>query len=197
MSENQCCMISDKTIYRSKYKMIRNSITRDLKFKKEEFIKNNLFAFLKNIDDIKTVFIYHSFGSEVDTKGIIEFFLENKITVLIPKCNEINETMYATVYNPQKKSTVNSYGISEMEESLPVNHKIDMIIAPGIAFDRFGNRIGFGKGYYDKFIKSLEYKTRIIALAFSEQIIQGSLPADKYDCKMDYIITDEGVINTN
>ena len=198
MSEVRCCMISDKTKYRSKFKEVRKNIQGELRSTKEREIKDNLFKFINlYCNNIKNVFIYNSFGSEVETNNIIDVLLKNKITILIPKCNEVDETMYATVYNSEKKQTVNSYGITEVEESNSVESKIDLIIAPGIVFDRFGTRIGFGKGYYDKFISSLNYKTMVIALAFSEQVVDEKLYRDNYDCKMDFIITDKEIIMTS
>lgn len=197
MLENQCCMMSDKAKLRLHFKNTRNSINSRLKTEKELFIKKSVFDFIEsNFIKIKTIFIYKSFGSEVGTDDLINDLLFMGYNILIPKCNELTETMSAVVYNPSKKQTKNSYGITEMEESILANSKIDLILAPGLAFDRFGNRIGFGKGYYDKFINSLNYKTQVVALAFSEQISDFKFQNEYYDCKMDYIITDKEIICT-
>ena len=67
---------------------------------------------------------------------------------------------------------------------------IDLIIVPGVSFDNFFNRLGFGMGYYDKYLsKSNIYK---IGLCFSEQMVS-SLPTQKHDIKMDMIITENKI----
>ena len=70
---------------------------------------------------------------------------------------------------------------------------LDLIIVPGVAFDSSGNRLGMGKGYYDRFLKHLRPSALKIALAFENQIV-ASIPWDDNDIKMDMIITEERVI---
>ena len=80
---------------------------------------------------------------------------------------------------------------------------IDLAIVPGIAFDEQCNRLGYGKGFYDKLFNKLAKRLnsqrsavsgRIIALAYEEQIVE-SIPADSHDIKMDKIITDKRIID--
>ncbi|MBQ4527386.1 MAG: 5-formyltetrahydrofolate cyclo-ligase [Clostridia bacterium] len=197
MYVNQCYMISNKAELRSRFKSVRNSVTGSERKTKQDKINNNFYEFL-NLLNITggNIFIYKSFASEVETGEIIKNLSDIGYKILIPKCNVSDETMTATVYNPTKKQTVNEYGITEMKNSDYADDKIDLIIAPGICFDRFGSRIGFGKGYYDKFINSLAYKPIVVAICFSEQIFDGEIPRDEHDCIMDYIITDKEIIYT-
>ena len=190
-------MISNKAELRSRFKSVRNSVTGSERKTKQDKINNNFYEFL-NLLNITggNIFIYKSFASEVETGEIIKNLSDIGYKILIPKCNVSDETMTATVYNPTKKQTVNEYGITEMKNSDYADDKIDLIIAPGICFDRFGSRIGFGKGYYDKFINSLAYKPIVVAICFSEQIFDGEIPRDEHDCIMDYIITDKEIIYT-
>ena len=88
----------------------------------------------------------------------------------------------------------NSYGILENNADDYFEEKIDVILLPELTVDRSGNRIGFGKGYYDKFINSLNYKPILIGLCYEEQIFDGILPNDEYDKRLDYIITDAEII---
>lgn len=68
-----------------------------------------------------------------------------------------------------------------------------MIITPGVAFDRNKNRVGFGRGYYDRFF--LKYpNAKKIAIAFEEQIINEGIETDKYDKKVDILITENNII---
>jgi len=84
----------------------------------------------------------------------------------------------------------NQYGIPEPSGEEATS--LDLILVPGVAFDRQGNRIGMGKGYYDRFLAKQKNVLKI-GLAFSEQIL-ASIPKEPYDEIVDLIITDEEVI---
>ena len=89
------------------------------------------------------------------------------------------------------------YFVSRFGNKEPIGEeyigKIDLIITPGVAFDRNKNRVGFGGGYYDRFfLKHPESKK--IAIAFEEQIIEEGIEIDEFDMKVDNIITEKGVI---
>lgn len=189
----------DKAKLRSHYKNMRDSINDEIREEKNEniYLKFKKFMIDNNlINCFKHFFVYNSFSSEVETSKIIDWLIKNNKNVLVPKCNITCEEMYAVVYEPDFHLTeLNSYGIAEPKHCVEYKDKIDIIIAPGIAFDRFGNRIGFGKGYYDKFISRLSYKPMIAALAFDEQIINNDvIPNNNSDQKMDIVITDKEVI---
>jgi len=68
-------------------------------------------------------------------------------------------------------------------------NEIDLIFVPGVLFDKNGNRIGYGKGYYDRFLQNQNATT--VGLAFSCQVVP-SLPADAHDIRMDIVLTEEG-----
>ena len=70
---------------------------------------------------------------------------------------------------------------------------IGLVIVPGIAFDRRGNRIGFGKGFYDRFLKKLPESAVKAGVCLESQLVP-SIPAGKHDIKMDYLITEKAVI---
>lgn len=197
MYENQCSMMRDKTILRKEYKNIRKNIADDKRVYKEKLIETKFFEILNSfVNKIRNVFIYNSFSSEVRTGEIISKLINSEYRVYVPKCNESNETMIAAVYKVGQNQTKNSYGIYEPDDNEYADENIDLIVAPGICFDRFGTRIGFGKGYYDKFINSLAYKPIVVAICFSEQIFDGEIPRDEHDCIMDYIVTDKEIIHT-
>jgi 5-formyltetrahydrofolate cyclo-ligase len=94
---------------------------------------------------------------------------------------------------PLEKS---SFGVPEPpddENLLADNDKIDLIIVPGLCFDKAKNRLGYGGGFYDRFLK--EFPTENIAVCFDEQIYEeGFLPADENDVKVGRIITDKRII---
>ena len=183
-----------KSEFRIFYKNIRNSIDEQKLLCKSNAVFNNLIN-IDIIKDSKIFFVYNSFNREVSTQKIIEFLLDNNKTVLIPKCNKETETMVAVEYTDDTKLEKGNYGINE-----PINYDvflgdIDVVIVPGIAFDIFGNRIGYGKGYYDKFLDNKDICK--IALSYEETISHSMLPHDSGDIVMDYIVSDRGVYKIN
>ena len=79
-------------------------------------------------------------------------------------------------------------GILEPIEALPIKHStIDSVIVPGIAFDSQGNRLGFGKGNYDRFLKRATHAVKI-GLAYDSQMVE-SIPSQEHDVPMDFVVT--------
>ena len=127
---------------------------------------------------------------EVNTKVIIEDAWEKGKTVAVPKVHgEIMEFYIITSFDDLEKG---NFGIMEPKETC---EKVDtdsldtIVIMPGVAFDRAGNRIGYGKGYYDKYFSKYPavYK---IALAFEMQIVP-QIVSDEYDIKADVVVTEK------
>lgn len=138
------------------------------------------------------IFTYVSFQGEVDTIKFIEKALSDCKTVCVPKVISKKEGMDAykiTSLNDLEKS---SYGILEPKNqgSLITPSDIDLIITPGVAFDKTNGRIGYGGGFYDRFFKRITSQTNKVALSYSFQIFD-NIPLDEFDEKVDFIITNE------
>ena len=86
--------------------------------------------------------------------------------------------------------------IQPKKESLsPVDiSEIDLIILPGIAFDRKGYRVGFGAGYYDRFLGQVNFEIPTVGLAYDFQIIDSFIQMEDYDIPIDYVMTEERII---
>ena len=182
----------NKLEYRKYYKNIRNSIHKEIANKKSDMITDNLLS-IKDFRNADRVFVYLSYGSEVSTDKIINYLLDNDKCVLVPKCNIENETMIPIRIHNLSDLQKGCYGIREPIISEEYKGKIDLAVIPGIAFDRYGNRIGHGKGYYDKF---LENKTICkIALCYEECLSENRIPVSSYDLPMNYIVTDREVLS--
>jgi 5-formyltetrahydrofolate cyclo-ligase len=80
------------------------------------------------------------------------------------------------------------------QDRLVTLNEVDLVVAPGTAFDRTGKRLGYGGGYYDKLLSD-KHNIPVIALAYSEQILD-MIPAEDYDVKVDIIVTEHEVIRT-
>ncbi|MFH0875292.1 MAG: 5-formyltetrahydrofolate cyclo-ligase [archaeon] len=174
---------------RKKLLLQRNKLTADEIDRRSNLIKKTL-ASMEEYKNAKSIFFYISFNSEVDTHALInEAILDGK-QVLVPKINNDNIDIYEIdTFDNLKK---NKFGI--LEPAIAQKHEasvIDLCIVPGIAFDKKGNRLGFGKGYYDKILKKINSKK--IALAYDFQIIE-NVPKEEYDISMDILVTESGII---
>lgn len=131
----------------------------------------------------KYILLYHSLSDEVYTHDLVNKCLSNK-TVLLPIVN--NDTLQIREYKSINDTVIGSYGIVEpLGKEFTDYSLIDLVIVPGVAFDKNRNRLGRGKGFYDKFLSTVScYK---IGICFPFQILD-SIPTDCHDIKMDEII---------
>ncbi len=176
----------------------RDLIPEDNRFLKDESIKHKLFS-LPEFIKAKSVFIYVSFRSEVDTFSIIEHSLITGKKVIVPKVEKKERKLY--LYEIESTKDLNS-GYMGIYEPAPDESKragindVDLIIVPGVSFDIYGNRIGYGGGYYDIILSDKKTNSPVIALSYEEQIVQ-EIPSEPHDIKVDIIITDQRIININ
>ena len=184
-----------KAALRKQYKQIRNQLTMEKVQNNSEKIAAQLFetAFWQNST---VVMLYLSFQNEVVTDMIYERgWQENKI-MLIPICSAQNRIMTMSKLTSFEQLVPNRYGIRELPEPLQQivpPETIDLCLIPGIVFDNYGNRLGFGAGYYDRYLAKISPQVPRIALAHSCQIYDGILPTDQYDLPMHYMLTEYGL----
>lgn len=171
----------------------RNALSAQEVRDKSRLISEKLFA-QDEFFTAQTVCVYVSFGNEVHTHEIIEKCAGMQKKIVVP-CMAGSETdlVPAEFLGFDKLKTV-LFGI---QEPFPVKQvpfeEIDLVIAPGVAFDEKLNRVGFGKGFYDKFLVHLKPNTPIVALAFDFQVVD-SVHAELTDVKITKIITEKRVI---
>lgn len=146
----------------------------------------------------KKIFTYISFGSEVDTIKLIKYSFSNNKEVYVPKINKQTKDMIALKIHNFNNMSVDKWGIIEPKnvDKTNIGTDFDLIIMPGIAFDKQGNRIGYGGGYYDKYISKLNNASNLLALAYDFQIIQ-DIESESHDIKVDFILTNKGFIKVN
>ena len=164
--------------YKEKRDNIKNKVTKDnLIYQK---VINN-----KDILSSKTLLIYISINSEVDTIKIINYFLNTK-NIAVPKI--IDNNMYFCYITNLNDLTPGKYNIPEpTNENIVTDFDNAICIVPGICYDKKNYRVGYGKGYYDKFLSKNKIKT--IGLCYKECMIE-KIDNDKYDYKIDEVITD-------
>ena len=141
-----------------------------------------------DLSDYDQFFVYNSFGSEVRTKNIIEYLLANNKKVYMPRVKGL--TMQSVPIDKNTKYLKNHYGITEpIGNHEEINNFVAII--PCLAVDNSGNRIGYGKGYYDKFLKNKNSLKMILCYDF--QIIEDFVP-NELDIPADMIITDKRIL---
>jgi len=188
----------EKKILRNKILEIRDSLNNNEK----ELMDNKIFNELINTDLYKraiNIFIYISFSNEINTRNIIEKAFEDKKNVFIPKVYKDDKLMKAVKLNSIDELKKNSMGILEpIDDSNYIEKEnIDLIVVPGVVFDKECNRVGYGGGYYDRYLKDIKSKENKIALAYDLQIVD-KIESEVHDIKVDYIITNTRALrNTN
>ena len=141
----------------------------------------------------KTVMIYVSMPDEVGTDQLIEDALQNGKQVCVPILEEQYGDMSAILINNLNELTVGKFGLRmpNSDRSTKVfPYDIDLIVVPAVAFDKTGGRLGFGAGYYDRFL-ARAINAVFLGLAWDCQIT-GSIPCEAHDIKMDYLLTECG-----
>ena len=147
---------------------------------------------LQNEDfkNAKTIMSYMDFKNEVKTDRINNFVKDSGKILVLPKVID-KETMI--VIEDKNQYIVSLFGNKEPDGE-EYKGNIDLIITPGVAFDRNKNRVGFGRGYYDRFFVK-HPNAKKIAIAFEEQIIEEGIETDTYDKKVNILITEKNIIN--
>jgi 5-formyltetrahydrofolate cyclo-ligase len=144
----------------------------------------------------RAVALYSPSGNEVATEDIREHALKAGKKLFYPKLESGNELHWVR-FEESKKMKPGRYGILEPTgiERLAKNDEEGLLVfVPGLAFDLHGHRLGRGKGWYDRALKALGERTRVIALAFDFQIVN-EIPTDSWDRKVHHIITERRVID--
>lgn len=140
-----------------------------------------------------TVMAYLPFRNEVDVTPLFDYLWDRKKRVVIPVCETKNIALIPSELRDMEEDLQpGTWGILEpkADKLRPIQPRdIDCIIIPGVAFDPSCNRLGYGGGYYDRFLPLLKEKTPKVAVAFDLQIVSSLVPGI-YDIPMDAVITE-------
>ncbi len=163
-------------------------LSKGERVRKSRRIQQALFRreFFRNAE---TILFYASLPSEVDTWPMMEQALKMRKRILIPSMQS-GRIVPSEVRNPKKDLRRGSYGIFEPKgrSSRPVKpDEIDLVLVPGIGFDKRGFRLGRGGGHYDRFLKRLKGRVPVVGLAFKVQRVQ-RIPAASHDIPVDDVI---------
>src|SRR4030042_1544800 len=158
---------------------------------KSRRIKDQLFS-MKEFKDAETILFYVSYDNEVNTHEMIQESLRMKKHLVVPVSDIKTRMMICSTLVKWDDLSSGAYNILEPRKDCIeqiATESIDLIIIPGIAFDCKGNRIGHGKGYYDRLLQK-NLHTHRFGLAFELQIVE-RIPTGKHDRKVEKIITED------
>lgn len=154
---------------------------------------------LPSYGQAKTVMLYLDFRGEVETTALVEDTLAAGKRVVVPVCNPDKTITPTEVRDLQQDLQTGTWGIREPkpDRCQPVDPlEIDLVFVPGVAFDSKGNRLGYGAGYYDRFVLRLRPEVPLVALAFELQILPEIKP-DPHDRPMNMVVTEDREIIVN
>ncbi len=167
-----------------------------LKIRKQKKIKKFIFNFdliinilKKNKVSGKIIGGYYPYNHEIDIMQILEKFDKKKFTITLPKIKK-NSQMNFFQWSPNSPLVINKFGIPE-----PISKIVkypDVLLVPLVAFDKNFNRIGYGGGFYDRYIRKIRKRKKILTIgfAYSFQKVK-KIPTNNYDMKLDFIITNK------
>lgn len=148
---------------------------------------------LEGYRNARTVAAYASFRAEFDTAGFIASALAAGKRVALPRVAANRERLeFCFIEDPARDLAPGTWGIPEPGlhcERLPEGAAVDLVLAPGVAFTRRGDRLGYGRGYYDRFIAALPGRPLRVAAAYSMQVLE-DLPVEAHDRGMDVLVTE-------
>ena len=181
-----------KNQLRQYYKQIRKQLSPAAVKNYSAQIADRLFE-LPLWQNSQTIMLYLSFQNEVSTAAIYQEGWRRGKRMLIPICAPQDGLMEMSCITSMNQLVYNRYGIGDLPAHLQQiiePEQIALSLIPGIAFDLHGNRLGFGAGYYDRYLPRLRPGVKRLALAYECQLYSQVLPTDQHDLPMDYILTE-------
>ncbi len=137
------------------------------------------------------IMLYMPIGNEADTKKIIDAAFCDKKRVVLPITDFESGKITPVLIKADSKFKRGAFSVPEPQEIAKIDPlKIDVVVVPGIAFDRGGARIGFGKGCYDGFLKGIESVK--VGLCYDFQIYP-NIPIEEHDIRMDWLVSESGI----
>ena len=183
----------EKSIIRIKQKILRDKIFKNKPSHFALTLFNELFEKI-NFQEINIVSSFISINSEINTRELNNLiFIKNKILCL-PVIEKKNSHLIFKQFKSEENFVKGHMNISEPQN----NNKIlnpELIFVPCLAFDNKGNRLGYGGGYYDRtfaYLKQINHRFISVAYAYEEQKLD-YIPIDKFDFKVDYVITEKNL----
>jgi 5-formyltetrahydrofolate cyclo-ligase len=167
----------NKQVLRQTLKKVRAALSHE---RREEAGLNLFSQLIDYITSFDRILSFDSFGDEIST-SLLNLYLARTGRLLLPKIAESDLKIYH-VTNPEKELIPNAFGLFEPDPTLCCEEEkrsIQLILVPALAFDQINHRLGYGEGFYDRFLKQTP-QANTIGIGFKEQLIT-NLPSDSWD----------------
>ncbi|ORX51084.1 hypothetical protein BCR36DRAFT_583145 [Piromyces finnis] len=204
-------VITNKKLLRNQLRNLLKTITEnELVYQSNEIFKRVIS--LKEYQECKNISIYlHMPKGEVRTESLLKHALKSGKNCYVPyiingtemEMVKINSWEEFLSYPKTKWGYPEPSGMTENSTALKNKEGLDLIIVPGMAFDLKGNRLGHGKGYYDRYIERAKQFSKLgnkegpycVSLSLNEQLLEQDIPTNQFDVKPDIIITPQGSVS--
>lgn len=168
--------------------------------KSSKKIKNKLLN-LKELKYSNNILAYVSYKSEVKTDELINDLLKMSKNIYAPYCIKEEKRMeIVKITDPENELKKGAYGIKEPKKSLRNNNanikNLDLVLVPAVAFSKSGYRIGYGGGYYDRFLNRLDDKAISVGINYDELVLE-ELPKEDHDLAVNIVLSDKRNIRIN
>jgi 5-formyltetrahydrofolate cyclo-ligase len=189
--------VLDKKAWRNELLAKRQALTAEQRADYGAAILRNLSEMLELVR-AKTILVYLDFRGEVESEGLIAWGLAAGKTVCAPITVVEARRLIPVKMTSPTDVQIGAYNIREpiLREGFEVVvEEIDAVVLPGVGFDRHGGRLGYGGGYYDRFLPRLRPGVPKIAVAYEVQVID-EVPREPHDCVLTALVTEKGVWRT-
>ncbi len=183
--------VNSKSEIRAYYKKLRQNLAPD----KKKLLDARITDRLISLDEYKNSGVLLAFVSkdiEVDTEAIIKNALKNGKTVAVPRCESQSGVMSFYIIKSYDDLEIGYFNIPEPKVYCEKLRSFDdsLCLVPGLAYDKLGYRVGFGGGYYDRFLSG--YSGVSVGMCYSD-CVADELPVDEYDRKINVLVTDNKI----
>jgi len=187
----------DKDKLRRQIRQVTRQMTDQMKYEKSKSACQRLIE-TPEFQNANVIMAYLALPNEIDTAQFILYAWQHRKNIAVPKVSWQQRHMIPVqIHSLDTGMVTEPSGLRNPVSGLPVPiEDIDMVVTPGLAFDRNGNRLGRGGSYYDRFFEHKTLKAIKCGLAFDEQITE-SIDISQHDRPVDMLITDKEVIYFN
>jgi 5-formyltetrahydrofolate cyclo-ligase len=178
-----------KTALRARMRVVRQAIEPDARARRSARLWEHVLA-RPEYGAARVVMAFCSLPAEPDTADLLERCWTDGKQVVVPRVE--GRDLVPVPLGPDTPVVVSSFGVREPEGPGVDPRTIDLVVTPGLAFTADGWRLGYGAGFYDRFLDRLRPDAVTVGVGFAEQVVD-DVPHDEHDRRVDLVVTDAGV----